>query len=146
MVNAISKRKLLWLAAGLVVLAGIVVLVLRREAPPLRVSVTENYAVVDVSTLGEYPTTIKRVRLSDLNKHKVVWEVDSGGSTVQIHGFRLANGANPVNVQCDYGSFRVTQPSAENFILHGNTNYRLEVWGSEGVLSRSTVRFSFPRT
>lgn len=43
-----------------------------------------NDIVVDVQTLGEYPTTVDRIRLSDLNQSTVVWEIATANGTPQI--------------------------------------------------------------
>jgi len=40
-----------------------------------------NDIVVDVQTLGEYPTTVDRIRLSDLNQSTVVWEIATANGT-----------------------------------------------------------------
>jgi hypothetical protein len=43
-----------------------------------------NESVVDVQTLGEYPTTVDRICLSDLNQSTVVWEIATASGTPQI--------------------------------------------------------------
>lgn len=43
-------------------------MVLRRNAPPLRVSQAANEVTIDVQTLGEYQTTVNRIRLLDVNR------------------------------------------------------------------------------
>jgi hypothetical protein len=40
-----------------------------------------NDIVVDVQTLGEYPTTVDRICLSDLNQSTVVWEIATANGT-----------------------------------------------------------------
>lgn len=138
-----SLRNWSLVVAFTIVLAIVVVFVLRSDAPPLKISVNGSSAVVDVSTLGEYPTTVKRVRVSDINKHKVVWELDSQDSVPQVHEFRLSAGTNPVDVHADHGSFKVISPSTATFTLNRDTEYKLELWGTKSIFSKSTARFRF---
>ena len=52
---------------------------LRRNAPPLRIVQNGPKLIVNISTLGEYPTTVKRVRLSDMKNIQWSGELSADG-------------------------------------------------------------------
>jgi hypothetical protein len=56
---------------------------------PLRLVISGNEIVVDVQMLGEYPTTVSRIRFSDLSQSKIVWEVKAERGIPQVHEFSL---------------------------------------------------------
>lgn len=94
-----------------------------------------------MSTLGEYPTTITRIRLSDPHSKVVLWEIHADGAA-QIHGFTLSEGENPVQIDSDHGQYSVLTPSqSANFVLNRGTDYRVEVWGSGGALTKKSAVF-----
>jgi hypothetical protein len=113
----------------------------RRNAPPLRLVQAANEVTVDVQTLGEYPTTVNRIRLLDANR-SVVWEVVAQNRDAQLRMLVLKSGKNPSLVEADHGAFRVVAPTGvDSFVLSHGTKYRLELWGGSGVFSRTSATF-----
>lgn len=126
-------------------LAAIVLLivwvVIRCDAPPLRVLHDNEKTRIDVSTLGEYPTTVSRVRLSDSNG-RAVWELRADHGVAQIHGVTLVRGQNPSQIQSDYGVYTVVTPQGSTtFVLTTGTRYKIEVWGGTSGLTKSSAVF-----
>lgn len=133
-------------ALCLAVLIAIGWIALRWNTPPLRITRNGLTLKVDVSTLGEYPTTVSRIRLSEARNHDVVWELSANG-IAQMHGFKLVVGQNPVRVDTDYGSFRVVTPSGSNsFDLKKGAEYRIDVWGGSGSFTRKSSSFHLGNT
>lgn len=115
---------------------------MRWNAPPLRIIPDGSKLSVDVRTLGEYQTTVARIRLSDLSSRAVVWEVRSN-DTAQIRGFTLNDGENAVQIRADHGSYRIIVPSGSStFQLRRGIGYRLELWGGSTVLTKRSTSFS----
>ena len=115
---------------------------LRWNAPPLKIIRNGPKVTVNVSTLGEYPTTITRIRLSDVRTKAVLWEISADNGEAQIRGFTLIAGENTVHVDADYGSYRVVEPSQSGlFTLNQGIEYRLQLWGAKGVLTERSAVF-----
>jgi hypothetical protein len=124
-------------------LAVIAWIALRWDAPPLRIVGSGTKLTADVSTLGEYPTTVAKIRLSNAESNAVVWEVRADG-VAQLHGLTLVAGQNPARIAADYGSYRVIIPSSsESFLLRESTEYRIEIWGGSGILTKKSAAFHF---
>ena len=116
---------------------------MRWNAPPLKTISDGSKLSVDVRTLGEYQTTVARIRLSDLSKRAVVWELRSN-DTAQIRGFLLTPGENAAQIHADHGSYRIIVPSSSStFLLRKGTRYMLELWGGSTILSKQSKSFSF---
>jgi hypothetical protein len=130
------RRKLAYLLASLFIVLIAAMVCLRR--PNLRLEGSEHSVLVHVETLGEYPTTIRRIQLQSVASGDVVFEVVSGTGTPQIQNFRLLAGANPVNVvDPQYGAYRVVRPTGANsFILRQGEEYRLTIWGNGWLPAR----------
>src|SRR5438874_13777480 len=78
--------------------------------PALRLTVSRDKAVVSVSTLGEYPTTILRAILKERQTGRIVWEI-SAESVAQIHNIVFSAGRNPAHLaEPDYGKYIVVAP------------------------------------
>lgn len=118
--------------------------------PPLRIRRAGETFVIDVQTLGEYKTSVARVRLS--RGRDVVWEVKAHDRIPQLHTFQLRVGNNPsVPQECGGGvttcegsrpsnGFAVIVPAkASSFTLEPGTKYLIEVWGGESWWSRVTA-------
>jgi hypothetical protein len=112
--------------------------------PTVRVSRNTNSVNVDVATLGEYPTTISRIRLKD-SADRVLWEVSANGGTPQIHEFSLKAGINSSSAPFSTaGKYAVLTPnSANSFELQRGPTYKLDLWGESG--SPASVEFEFPK-
>ncbi len=101
-----------------------------------------NGVVVDVQTLGEYPTTVRRIRLtcSDV----VIWEVKAVAEVAQIHRFTIRPGDNPC-YQDDVSEpeFRVVVPAdCGVFWVRRGERCGIEIWGGESALSRVSASFT----
>ena len=112
--------------------------------PPLRVTVTVGQVRVDVRTLGEYPSSVRKLRLTGLPGQEVLWEVEAEGPVPQLWEIRLVEGENSTKIdEAVHGSYRVVEPStSDTFFLEAGKDYRIEVWG-EGPRRNSEV-FSLP--
>lgn len=99
--------------------------------PPLHVKHDAGAVELNVETLGEYPTTIRRVRLSDVATRAVLWEIKATDGTPQVHRIRLRLGPNGGTFDdADGGKYSVVVPSAAaSFLLRPSTAYVVEVWG-----------------
>jgi len=114
---------------------------LRSNTPPLRLVRTGTEITVDVQTLGEYPTSVNHIRLSDANQSVVLWEVQGDA---QIHKFTLKMGENPALLDADHGAYRVVTPQGvERFILQRGRTYRIELWGGNSLLTKRSATFLF---
>jgi len=132
------------MAVGLGFLLLIGWIAVRWNAPPLRLLKGVSEVVVDVQTLGEYPTTVNRIRLIDLRESKVVWEIVRQSGTPQIHEFSLKPDNNSTVIDAQYGDYRVVAPAGtSHFALGKGVKYRIELWGGESDLTKSSGIFSF---
>ena len=98
--------------------------------PRLSLTATPGHVIVDVQTLGEYPTTVRRVRLAD-DAGRTIWEITSKRGTPQIHKLAFAVGANSAKLASpDSGEYEVIAPTdAGDFQLKSGTDYTVQVWG-----------------
>jgi hypothetical protein len=113
---------------------------LRWKAPPLRIVQRGNDIVVDVQTLGEYPTTVNRIRLSDLNHSSVVWEIAAANGTPQIDRFMLKAAENPATLEANFGTYRIVAPtSGIGFLLRKGSKYKIELWGGTTVFTKRSA-------
>jgi hypothetical protein len=95
-----------------------------------------------VSTLGEYVTTVDRIRIQSVDK-ATVWELKAKVPNAQIIGFLLHAGSNPT-VPTDIADlYRAVSPEATTFVLEKGRTYILEVWGGKSGTRRSTAELRF---
>lgn len=126
---------LLALAGVGVVLVGLAVFVLRAvNLPPLRVKVNGRQAVIDVQTLGEYPTTIRLIEVTS-KEDGVLLGLKGDANSRQIRTVTLSEGENSLkSTGLDRDGFQVLTPvGRESFVLRPGTRYRVRVandWGS----------------
>lgn len=115
-------------------LSAALVLVPACGSPPLRVTRSSSGITIDVQTLGEYQTTISRIRLTDSERQAIVWEVAANGGTPQLHTIPLIDGVNavlPFNAHA--GAYKVVAPRGRpTFTLERGRTYKIEVWGERG--------------
>jgi hypothetical protein len=103
------------------------------DKPPLRLKQADGKVYIDVQTLGEYQTTVARIRLTDGATDNVLWELQAAGGIPQIHGFALAGGRNSVVLRdVASGTYEVVVPIGRDFFeLTTERKYRLQIWGSD---------------
>ena len=132
--------RLIVFAAAAVLAAAIGVAYYR---PPLRVSHTPEGVRVDVQTLGEYPTSVERVRLRDVASGQVLWDLRAQGKGAQLSTFELCAGSNPAKLQdARWGQFDVAVPKRDAaFRLERGRRYELEVWGTRVWLTAHRAQF-----
>jgi len=136
------KRAAIAFCVGFLLLVGWIAL--RWDAPPLRLVRTRTEITVDVQTLGEYQTTVSRIRLSDINQSAVVWELATANGTPQIHEFTLKPGENPALLESSPGTYRVVVPAGGNlFLLEKARKYRIELWGGSTIFTKRSATFEF---
>lgn len=100
--------------------------------PPLRVSQQGQSIVIDMQSLGEYPSDVARVRVIDASRNQVVWEV-KGRDEPQVGRVQLKVGENPVRIgDVRHGTYEVITPAGKStFTLAPGARYVVEVWGSD---------------
>jgi hypothetical protein len=114
-------------------------------ATPFAIDVQGAQAKIDVSTLGEYPTSVSRIRLSERDSGKVLWELASVQRVPQIWDFTLSMGPNSVELvdAAQNHKYRVVHPTgASSFELRRRVAYRVELW-NQGGWWRTSKTFSF---
>ena len=137
-----SKKATVLACVAIVLL--VVWIALRWNAPPLRIVQSRSDIVVDVQTLGEYPTTVYRIRLSDLNQSTVVWEITTANGTPQIDRFMLKADKNPAALEANSGTYRIVVPtSGSDFLLRKGSKYRIEMWGGNTIFTKRSATFQF---
>jgi len=89
--------------------------------------------VVDVSTLGEYQTTVTRFQLIDLSESRIVWEFTASSGKPQIWEVRLVPGENSVAPpEAEYGQYTTRSPeNQQSFFLSLERGYAVQIWGDE---------------
>ena len=101
-----------------------------------------NDIVVDVQTLGEYPTTADRNRVSDLNQSTVVWEIATANGTPQIDRFIWKADKNPAVLEANSGSYRLVAPrNGSGFLLRKGSKYGIELWGENTIFTKRSGTF-----
>lgn len=114
-------------------------------APPLRISSDGAAVVIGVETLGEYPTSIKRIKISEARSPRTLLELRADGDrSPQIWNITLGLGENSIS-SLDLPEpelYRVVAPSTgSSFILTTETTYLVEVWGESGKSTSAEFRF-----
>ena len=105
----------------------------------------EGSVVVDAQTLGEYPTTVSRVRVTEAPNGPTVWEIRARQGTPQIHKLAFVPGVNSVTLaHPDSGGYEIIVPKeGSSFILKLSANYTIEMWGAsdQGEPAKADFRF-----
>ena len=112
--------------------------------PPLRISNVDRGVRVDVQTLGEYLTTVKRIHLTNASTGETVWDLRAapGSQGPQIWTFTLREGENPAQLtDIQYGRYDVAAPRGRtSFTLARGIEYEVAVYGESGRASRAKFR------
>jgi hypothetical protein len=114
--------------------------------PPLQVRQEGPSVVIDLQSLGEYPSDVAGVRLIETSRKEVIWEV-RGRDRAQVGRIRLTVGENPtLPVDVRHGTYEVIAPAGkQTFTLAPGTRYLVEVWASETKPeAKRTAEFATP--
>jgi len=86
--------------------------------PPLFVRQDGDTIIIDVATLGEYSSAVKRLRITDQSTGAVVREIVASSGTPRLWKLELSVGPNPNRApEAIRGSFTVVStPTLEMFI------------------------------
>jgi hypothetical protein len=109
-------------------------------APSLRVTKDRSSVIIDVRTLGEYQTSVTRLRLTDVGNDAVIWELSVKSGEPQIDEILLSLGANSSTLRgVQAGTYEVIVPkSSDIFVIEQSRTYTVEVWGKTGRSARAS--------
>lgn len=110
--------------------------------PNLRASQEGAGSTVSLMLLGEYPSSVTRIRLRSIEHHRTIWEISAkDGPAFQIWALNFLAGENPTNPTGKLsGECEVLIPKDTNsFFLSRGVEYELEVWDSQD--REKSVRF-----
>jgi hypothetical protein len=99
-----------------------------RQAPPLKIRASDGFVTIDFQTLGEYSSSIDRVRVS--TRGVVLWDFASEVGEPQLHSITLFTGINKAEAPiANAGKYRViASQSGQSFDLPTNQNIHIEAW------------------
>jgi hypothetical protein len=108
--------------------------------PNLEIRYGDGSVQLDVRSLGEYPDTVSKIRITEVASGRVVWEVKSDRPYPKIWNVTLRPGANESHFQSSSGwKYKTLEPnSGKTFKLFYGVDYRAEVWGNS---SRAAVEY-----
>jgi hypothetical protein len=109
--------------------------------PPLKVTRRDAGVIVDFRTLGEYQTSVLKLRLTDTTNQSIIWELAQESGDPQLFEVALKRGPNLADAaEPEAGTYKIVVPKASGeFSLVEGREYLLEAWGRMG--RRSEVRF-----
>ena len=126
-----------------VLVAGVAALVAYYRTP-LHVDVDGGVIRVDVQTLGENPTRVARVRLTDARTGEVVWE-SRARQPAELSVFEFSVGENARWIRgVPWDRYEVVTPAGPAFRVVPGRTYVLEVWGSQMVMARRSSELRIP--
>ena len=141
----ISLKSSLIGAVGLVVMAVTYLWWVAELGMPLQVTTHEGDVMVDAQNLGEYYSSVSKIRVEELPTGVTVWEAvatDARG-TSPVWKFVLKSGLNRLPAGLE--GFRTTVPSSEEaFQIIPGRAYRVVLWGKSN-LSRNSRTFIAPQ-
>lgn len=114
--------------------------------PPLHVLQEGPFMVIDLQSLGEYPSDVAGIRLIEASRKEVVWEV-KGRDRAQVGRIRLIVGENPtLPTDVRHGTYELITPAGKTtFTIAPGTRYVVEVWPREGSPGdKRTAQFTTP--
>jgi hypothetical protein len=117
------------------------------SAPPLRLQSRQGLLEVGVQTLGEYPTSLSRIEITESQSGQVIWQVLPSGKFFQIHFFELQQGRNLGKLDLFWGDARTVVPrDGQPFFLDPDTEYKVRVCAGEGLKRCTSLGFHVPRS
>jgi hypothetical protein len=112
--------------------------------PNLRLARSGDKIVVHVETLGEYPTFVKRIRLSDEDIGSTIFEALGTEKNSELYNITFSAGDNSIDLSVlGFDSYyRVLTPTAgKTFRVQPGKKYRLQMWGQSPHPSEATIEF-----
>ena len=103
--------------------------------PPLWVEYDKGLVVLNLQTLGEYPSEVSRLVLTECETEVVLWQVEAAEGSPQIWRITLSAGENAsdLNDTAVGGRYQVMVPAAgQPVVLSAGTSYCVKAWGKEG--------------
>lgn len=112
--------------------------------PSFTIHQEQQQVELDFRFLGEYPTSITRLRVTDAASGRAIWELAAEEGYLHVWTIQLRLGANSAAAPESFNkAIRVVVPDgSESFTLSAGTEYRVEAWEKRG--HRATRTFSFP--
>jgi hypothetical protein len=115
--------------------------------PPLSVSQEGQSIIIDMQSLGEYPSDVARLRIIDASQNQVVWDV-RGRDGPQLGRVLLKVGENSVQpTGVRHGAYEVVAPAGKStFTLTPGARYAVEAWGTDAnPRTKRVAEFVTPR-
>ncbi len=107
------------------------------------VFVEPSKVTVDCQRLGEYPSAINRILLSERFGGKVVWDAQAASGSPQVHFIIVRTGNNSRTLEgITAGTIEVRVPSQGDFTLLPGVEYNLAVWGKRSEKKAADVNFA----
>lgn len=102
--------------------------------PPVSVAPAPPGSVVDLRTRDGHPATVLRLRLYDVEREEVVWDLHTNGRWARLENIPLQPGPNPaLTPELLSWHFEVTVPEdGEDFDLTSGAEYEMRVWSVVG--------------
>ena len=114
--------------AGALVLGLLVAAVVWWETPELHVDVDGTNAVMHMEVLGEYPSDIRSVEISDEGRPTPIWRIAAHGEMFQVHSIPVRAGDNPSSIAPQWGASRQEVPDVgATFRLDVGRAYRVKI-------------------
>lgn len=130
---------------GALVLGLLVAAVVWWETPELHVVVNRTNAVMHMEVLGEYPSDIRSVEISDEGRSLPIWRIAAHGEMFQVHSIPVRAGDNPSNIAPEWGASRQEVPNVgASFRLDIGRVYRVKICPSSmfGLCQSTTFTLS----
>lgn len=136
-----------WKDLGYIASTCIAVLGCEVGLPPLQIETQRDSVTIHLETLGEYPTSVSRLVLTEVRSGDTLWEVRKAPAGIpQLWRITFRAGSNPTEVTSIFGdgSLEVVEPkNAASFELEAGREYQLRIWSESGRSSR-TASFTLP--
>ena len=112
-----------------VVFFGTTVLLLAGCGPPLHVTSNGDVATIDVQSLGEYPSDVSSVMVTNEQSGTLLWHLVSDRTDrFQIDTLTLRVGANSSRPSVSWGNVRSQVPAGQDFfVIDPGVRYRVHV-------------------
>ena len=109
----------------------------------VRIEKTPESITAHVETMGEYPTTVKRICLTDVGKNLVIADFVAGKPPTQIHKIKLKLGNNtPADCFPEYDIYDILVPKGNSpFFIEKGRRYLLQIWDGKNIKNDVFLQF-----